>query len=197
MSLTIVTEPAAEPVSVADINDFLRLTGTGASSDTVIAGLITAARRYCEQVQGRAYIDQTLRLTLDGFPGRDYIELPRSPVSTVASVTYYSTGNTAATMTAANYFVDTASTPARVHLAYGEVWPSETLRPANGVVVQYTAGYGSAATSVPQEVKQAIKLLVGHFWENREATTFTGTVQARELPLGVESLLWLERVVSI
>lgn len=194
MPLTIVTEPATEPVTVADINSFLRLTGTGASGDTIISGLISAARRYCEQIQNRAYIDQTLRLTIDGFPGRDYIDLPRAPVSTVASIVYYGTGNTAATMTAANYFVDTASSPGRVHLAYGESWPSTTLRPANGVVIQYTAGYGSAATSVPAEVKQAIKLIVGHFWEHREETDIK---ELHEIPMGAESLLSLDRVVPI
>lgn len=199
MALTIVTAPASEPVSVDDINNFLRLTGTAASGDTLITGFIAAARRYCEGIQNRSYIDTVWKLTLDEFPSADYIDLRRPPASTVASIVYYGTGNTATTMTAGNYFVDTASSPGRVHLAYGESWPTATLRPINGVEVQYTAGYGSAATSVPDEVKQAIKLMVGQMWEHREG----GDVKqvspewVRKSIGGIDALLGLDRVVPI
>jgi len=199
MALTIVTEPALEPVTVADINDFLRITDTGAMSDSIIAVFITAARHYCEKVQNRSYIDQVWKLTVDGFPSGSNIGLPLGPVSTVASIVYYGTGNTANTMTAGNYYVDTASVPGRVSLAYGEIWPSTTLRPANGVEIQYTTGFGSVASSVPSEVRQAIKLAVGHMYEHREA----GDVKPmspewiRGAFLGTDSLLWLDRVVPI
>lgn len=194
MALTIVTEPSAEPVSTGDINDFLRLTGTAGSGDSIISGLITAARRYCERFQNRAYIEQTFNLVLDEFPDGDYIELPRPPLIAVSSVTYYSTGGTSNTMSTSLYYVDTKGQPGRVHLEYGEAWPSETLRPANGVVVEYTAGYGSAAASVPAEIKEAIKLVVGHLWERREATDIK---EVYEVPLGVHGLLWSERVVPV
>lgn len=199
MALTIVTEPTVEPVSMADINDFLRLEGTAGENDSIIPALITAARRYCEGVQNRAYVDQVLRLTVDAFPSASYIKLPRAPASTVASIVYYGTGNTANTMTVSDYYVDTASEPGRVHLAYGESWPSDTLRPANGIEVQYTAGYGSAVTSVPGEVKHAIKLIVGHMWEHREGSDVKAMSPAwiRNSFMGVDSLLWLDRVVPI
>ena len=199
MALTIVTEPALEPVSVAELNDFLRLTGTAGSSDTILTALTVAARRYCEGVQNHAYIDQVLLLTSDGFPGGSYIELPMGPITSVASVVYYSTANSANTMTAANYYVDTVSSPARLHLAYGEIWPSLTLRPANAVEVQYTAGYGSAAASVPEEARHAIKLIVGHMYEHREGSDVKqmSPEWIKNSFVGVDSLLWLDRVVPI
>ena len=199
MALTIVTEPALEPVSVAELNDFLRLTGTAGSSDTILSALTTAARIYCEGVQNHAYIDQVLKLTSDRFPGRKYIELPKGPITSVASIIYYGTGNTANTMTASNYYVDTVSSPARAYLAYGEIWPSLILRPANGVEVQYTAGYGSAATSVPENVRHAIKLIVGHMYEHREATDVRqmSPEWVRNSFMGADALLWLDRVVPI
>ena len=40
---------------------------------------------------------------------------------------------------------------------------------ANPVLVTYVAGYGAAASAVPQRAKQAILLLVGHWYRQREA----------------------------
>ena len=198
MVLTIVTEPSVEPVSLEEAEDHLRLSETSTGSeDPVIISYIKTARRVCEQVQNRAYVWQTWNLFLDGFPSKSYIEIPRPPLVSVTHIKYYGTGNTASTLTAGNYYVDTDSERGRVHLGYSEVWPSATLRPASGVEIQFVAGYGSVASSVPSEIQHAIKLLVGHFYENREATTPAGNIQARELPLGVQSLLSLDRVIPI
>jgi len=199
MALTIVTAPTREPLDLEELEEHLRLseTSTGAE-DMPLLWYLETARRYCEKAQGRAYLEQTLRLTLDRWPAGKYIEIPRPPLISISHVKYYATGGTAATMTAGNYYVDTAGEPGRVHLGYGESWPSETLRPANGVEVEFVAGYGSVATAVPAEIKQAIKLLVGHLYENREAVVaqrFGG--EHSEMPYGVEALLWLDRVVPI
>jgi uncharacterized phiE125 gp8 family phage protein len=59
--------------------------------------------------------------------------------------------------------------------------------------VRFTAGYGDTASDVPQTIRQAILLAVGHWYENREATVAVGNV--RELPLGIEALLWPYRVL--
>ena len=198
MALTIVTAPASEPLSLDEVKNHLRLSETvGSAEDSVITSYLGAARRYCEQVQGRAYIEQTWKLVLDDFPRGEMITIPRPPLMSVTHVKYYSIGGTAATMTAANYYVDTDSEPGGVRLQYGEVWPSETLRPAAGVEVQFVAGYGSLGTSVPTEIKQAMCMFVGHLYENREALTSTGNIQARELPLGVQALLGLDRIWPI
>ena len=79
-------------------------------------------------------------------------------------------------------------------LAYGESWPSFTPYPTGAVRIQFTAGYNDIA-NVPQMVKQAILLLVGHWYENREAT-LAGTI-SREIEFAVHALLWPERVVPV
>jgi uncharacterized phiE125 gp8 family phage protein len=73
-------------------------------------------------------------------------------------------------------------------------WPSATLRDVNGVNVRFVAGFGSAGTTVPQPIRQAILMLVGHYYENREAILATGAMP-KEVPLGVDSLLWPKRVL--
>ncbi len=68
----------------------------------------------------------------------------------------------------------------------GASWPGTTLRKINGVAVRFVAGYGAAGSSVPQMLRQVILFLVGHFYENREATS----QGIYKLPFGVDDLLW-------
>lgn len=109
-------------------------------------------------------------------------------------VKYYDTDDTVAYIDGGDYFVDIKSQyGGRVHLNYGKSWPSTTLRPANAVCVTFVAGYGDDSTDVPQKFRSAMLLLIGHLYENREAVV-TGVVPTK-VPIGVEALLWQDRVL--
>ena len=147
IALKLITPPALEPISLAEAKAHMRLNDTTAE-DALITALITAAREYCEGFQNRAYLEQTFELWLDDWPYRDCIAIPRPPLQSVTSIKYYGTDNAEYTMTAADYFVDTKNEPGRVSLAYSKTWPTTTLRPANGALVTFTAGYASYAGTV-------------------------------------------------
>lgn len=164
--------------------------------NSLLNSLITAARQYCETFQRRSYITQTWELWLDAFPSQNYIKIPLPPLQetpTPPVVKYYDVNDTEATFSSSDYFVDTKSEPGRVVLNYSKVWPSTTLRPVNGVCVEYIAGYGDAASTVSKEVKQAMLLLIGALYEQREAITTTG-LNINTVPFGVNALLWQDRV---
>jgi uncharacterized phiE125 gp8 family phage protein len=160
----------------------------------MLLSFITVARDYCERFQNRSFMQQTWDYVIDRWPSGITMYIPLPPLLSVTSVTYYATGGTAAVMTASTYIVDTNGEPGRVVLAYGEVWPTTTLQPANGVKVRFLAGYGSVASLVPARVKNAIKSLVGHMYEHREDTDIK---ELAEVPYGVHNLLWLDRVTPI
>ena len=160
----------------------------------LISALIKTAREYCQDYQNRQYITATWELWLDDFPGGDYIKVPLPPLQSVTSITYYDTENTAVTMDTADYFVDDKSEPGRMVLAYGKSWPSVTLRPANGVCVEFVAGYGATSTYVPEMARAAMLLIIGHLYKNREQTVERAL---SEIPLGVKALLGMNRVVPV
>lgn len=193
MALKLITPPAMEPVTLVEAKAQLRVEHT--ESDALIISLITVAREYCEGFQNRTYITQTWELWLDDWPDKDYIRIPLPPLQSVASIKYYGTDDTEYTVDAADYFVDDKSEPGRIALAYSKTWPTITLRPANAVCVEFTAGYGDAASTVPQRVKQAILLLIGYWHENREAAVM-GAV-SKEIEFAVHALLWQNRVVPV
>ena len=192
MNLKLFTPPAVEPVSLADIVSHLRIDSS--DEDSLLLSMIEAARDYCESYQNRAYITQTWELALVSFPSGNEIILPRPPLQsspTAPTVKYYDTADVEATMAAADYMVDTYAEPGRIVLKYEKTWPSTTLRPANGVIIKYVAGYGATAATVPERIIQAIKLLVGHMYENRESTDIK---ELKEIPFAVHSLLGLDRI---
>lgn len=187
MSIKIITPPAAEPVTLAEASLHCRIDGT--AENALITALIVAAREYCEAFQNRAYVTQTIELSLDRWP-RFPVNLPRPPLATVTSIKYFDTANTEHTLAAENYFVDADSEPGRVSLNNGVVLPTTTLREIGAVKIRYTAG--AVVASVPQRVKQAILLLVGYWYENREAA---GKTVSADVAFSVRALLGLDRVI--
>lgn len=193
MALKLITAPTAEPVTLAEAKLHLRVDTT--DEDTLITNMIQTAREYCEGFQNRAYLDQEWELVLDEFPAANHIEIPRPPLQSVVSLTYVDNTGASTVWDAANYIADTASEPGRLVLAYGKTWPSVTLQPAGGVKVRFKAGYpNTEVAKVSQKVKLAMLLLVGHWYEHREAVA-VGTV-ARDIEFAVEALLWQDRVVT-
>ena len=145
----------------------------------------------CEAYQNRAFITQTVKLTLDEFP--KVFVVPSPPLQSVSSITYIDTEGSTQTWSSDSYSVDTWSEPGRIVPAHGESYPS-IRGDINSVAVIYIAGYGDVASSVPERVKSAIKLLGHHLYENREAVT---EVTLNEVPMSVESLLGLDRVQMV
>jgi uncharacterized phiE125 gp8 family phage protein len=81
--------------------------------------------------------------------------------------------------------VVTSTEPGQIAPAYGGVWPYAAEVPA-AVVYRIVCGYGSGA-SVPAELLHAIRLIVGHWYENREEVV-VGTITAT-IPRGAQALL--------
>lgn len=184
--------PAEEPITLAEAKLHLRVDSN--DDDTLITNLIVAAREWCEGFQNRAYITQSYVLTMDRFPRRDFIRIPRPPLQSIASVKYTSSEGIVMTIDPGDYQVDTNSEPGRIVLAVGKSWPATTLQAANAVAIDFTAGYGTAS-DVPQAVKQAMLLLIGGWYEQREYLLIGRPTQ--EVPFAVTALLSQARVVPI
>lgn len=183
--IEVVTDPAAEPVSVAEAKQHLRVDID--DDDALIASYVTAARQWCESFLRRALVTQTLRYTLDEWPDRDYIVLPRPPLQSITSLVYIDDDGNTDTVASATYHADTARS--RLYLANDYDWPTETLRSVAAVQVTYVAGYGGPE-DVPQVIKSAILLALGDLYEMRENTVVGAGNSALVVPFGVQAMLW-------
>lgn len=161
--------------------------GGADAEDTLIEGLITAARQMCESITNRAFVTQTWTLYLEDWPEDDWLKLPKGNLQSVESVKYTDSAGTVQTLVEdTDYLVDTYSEPGRIVLAYGESWPTESLYPANPIAIEFTCGYGDA-DDVPKAIKQALLLLVGHWYEHREAVLVGAA--SKEIEFAVRALL--------
>lgn len=158
-----------------------------ATEDSLVSALITAAREYCELYTGRAMATQTLEAYANSFGCRNYIRLPMRPIQSVTSVKYKDSDGTETTLTAdTDYIADMDE--GRIVLPYGETWPSFTAYTVNPVKIRYIAGY-YASNLIPKAIKQAMLLLIGHWYANREAVGNAGG----EIEFAVRALLSLYR----
>lgn len=193
-TLTRSVAPTVEPVTTDEVRTHLRL-DPDPQDETQLSALITAAREHVEAWIEKALLTQTWVLRLDNFPSScEAIRPDMPPMLGVTSIVYTATDGTSTTLSASLYQTDIYSMPGRIMPAYGQAWPSVQSGTMNAVTVTYTAGYGAAATAVPGPIKQAILMLIGELWENREAT-LVGTINT-ELPFSVKALLGPYRTMT-
>jgi uncharacterized phiE125 gp8 family phage protein len=169
MAHKLITAPTVEPLDAATLKLWCRIDGT--DEDTLITSLfIPAARQACEHATGRALIAQTWESVLDGWPAASAIELLRAPVLAITSVKYIDTAGVEQTLSGAAYALDKDSEPGWLLPAYDTDWP-EARDTANAIRVRYTAGYGTAATDVPQALRMWIALHAAAAYQSREAVS--------------------------
>ena len=135
MTLTLVTGPVSEPVDRADAKLHLRVDGT--EEDTLIDGLIAAARLNIEAHAAVALIAQTWTWTLDTWPGL-VVSLPLGPVTSIVSVAVDGT------MLPADGYALVSGTHARLVPGASGKWTVPAAL-AGGIEITFEAGFGVGA----------------------------------------------------
>jgi uncharacterized phiE125 gp8 family phage protein len=177
--LSVVTAATTFPITTNDAKVHLRVTGN--DEDRYIYSLIQAACGMIDGPDGIGYAvtAQTWKLTCDTFP--DYFEIPLGGSNiAVTEVGYLDAAGTPQVVAGANYRVIADVDPVRVEPAVGFSWPG-TRQASGGVYVKFTAG-----GNPPLVIRQAILLIVGHLYANREAV---GPGNLAPVPMAVESIL--------
>lgn len=187
----LVTPPAITPISLSEAKAWLDINYT--DKDTIITGLIKAATAHLDGwsgILGRCLVEQSWRQDFDRFAR--CLRIPLAPVLEITSIKYDDEAGDEQTVSADEYallnddlgpyilFNDDVSFPAL-----------SAVRPA--VRVTYKAGYANGGThpnytsTVPDDIKHAIALLVRHWFDNPTAVVVG--VSAQAVPMSVDALL--------
>lgn len=180
MGLKLITPATGLAVSLADVKTHLRVSAD--HDDAYITMLIKAAVGTLEKALNRAIGTQTYRLTLSEWPESGEIVLPNPPLSSVSSIVYVDTDGATQTLASSQYIVNDDNEPGLITPAHDIDWP-EVQEQSNAITITYITGYAT----IPEPLQAAVLLLVGHWYENREAV-LTGTI-ATDLPLAVQFIL--------
>ena len=172
-SVTVAATDA--PVSVDEVKLRLRIDAADDQSDVQL--MIAGATGYVEKYCNTRLATQTVVMKCDSF--RDFGYLPEAPLQSVSSVTYVDTAGAAQTLSTDVYEVRADGLDASIVLKPGQQWPATQL----GSRITVTAVVGYAA--VPDAVKNAILLLIGGYYADREPA---------DLPAGAHAVpgtLWV------
>ncbi len=183
--------PATYPVTAAEVKAQLQIDSGDTTWDTLIDNLIAAATSYLDGysgILGRCIISQTWEARFGCFESE--FELPFPDVSAVV-VKYYDASDTLQTYSSSYYQLVQEACGSVVSVYLTSTWPAVTLNREDKVVITMTVGY----SSVPAAIKQAILLMVGHWFANRETVNVGNIVS--ELPFGATALLAPYRRVGV
>jgi hypothetical protein len=212
-SISTLQQPSVECLTVDALKAHLRVTVS--DDDDLIGGLIPVARELVENWTRRAILPTQYQICFDRFPllaNTQYspgnpnvlapvvqnfpldpspwsLLFPRSPLISVDAVQYVDLSLNLQTMAASGYIVDAQSEPGRITTATGGYWPATAFVP-RAVRISFTAGYATSAL-VPPTLKQAIKMLVGAFYDSRDWHT---SVTLADAPPAVAALVAMNEV---
>ena len=201
-SLERTSDPSVEPLSLSEVRNHVGIVGD--HDNDRLSDLIQAAREQFEIDTGLALINQTWVQRLDRPPwfgtnhnfidllddqlfhtrssgiGRN-VRLLRRPVSSLTSVTYLDLNGDSQTWSSSEYELDEKRVAPVVWLAYNQSWPS-TRAIQNALTFTFVAGYGAAASDVPELIRQALLLQISAWYENRcmgpnEAASYEAVVE--------------------
>lgn len=190
MGLIRTIKPTSDPVSLSDTKLHLRYEES--EDNPLIEREIKSATDWVEQFLNRQLMPATYELTLSQFPGSvTPIWLDKPPTQSITAITYFDAAEVEQTFPAADYVLDISTAPATVRPVDGKTWPSTDTRP-EAAKVTYVAGYADA-DAIPGAIKSAVMYWVSHLYEHREPVVLTGS--PKEIPMGVNSLLWPHRIV--
>ncbi|NTJ41709.1 hypothetical protein G6L28_03725 [Agrobacterium larrymoorei] len=189
MTYATVTPPAAEALTLADVKAHLRL--DGAQEDALLTSLIVTAREHLERQTGLCLMRQTLRLYLDEWPRDGVILIAKGPVQAIETILVFDDAGDPQDITGTDKLLDGDGRPARLWLRN----PPAPGQPLNGIEVDFTAGFGESGADVPDTLKRAMLIHIGHMFAFRGAVAPTD--QPAGVPPGYERLIGPFRRVGL
>lgn len=194
MSLILVTPPVRQPITVAELRDYLKI---GTDEDVKLAYLIKAATLKIENETKQKIVVQTWKQVYDDFP--DVVKFELQPVRSITSVTYYDLDGSLISLDSTQYRKNLEANPAFLTYPYLTLfWPYTEFGRLSAVSVSYTVGYDSVnpsdptaelAKPIPDDLRQAIFMTAAHFYSNPEPVMVGAGIVAVELPKSIDWLI--------
>jgi uncharacterized phiE125 gp8 family phage protein len=188
-ALEIVDAPATKPITLAEVKAQLRVEHS--DDDVIIQRLIDVVVAYTDVrgALGQAMITQKWAQWMGPNPTQK-VALVLGPVQSVTAIKYYDVDGVLQTDTLANYQTFGTDFTSTVGPKDGFAWPATQNR-SDAIRIEYEIGFGDAIADVPQSIRHALMLLVGHWYDNREQSQAD---KLQDIPYGFEELLNISRV---
>lgn len=184
-----ITTLVDDVVSLADAKSHLKVDYP--DDDALIGMYIKAARQLCEKHMNRALVPKTIEEMIRCFPAVSgqhqfrEIKLSWGPLIQVDSIKYWDAETPSVQQTIEstdltdNFIMDTGPMFPIVQPISTYTYPDTDAR-KYPVTVRYQAGYADTA-DIPQPIKQAMLLMIGEMYEDRENKVYKFPTWANSL----------------
>jgi uncharacterized phiE125 gp8 family phage protein len=170
------TAPGSALFAFSDIAYHLRIDSDVqalTAEQNYVNSLVAAATEYAEEALYASLVTRTITATffLDDGPS---LTLPRGPVQSITSVTDQDGAHPGYTLERYGRYDQIICPSWRLPMPYMAIWdnyPVIQQLPRRSLAVVYQAGFGDAATNVPADIMQAIRVHVGLMYEQRQSAT--------------------------
>ena len=181
MTYALITPPPAEALTLAEVKAHLRL--DDGSEDGLLASLLRVAREHLERRTGLCLITQVWRLHLESIPEDRVFQIAKGPVQIIESLSIYDEAGEELVL------------PATGHVLYGNTRPARLVLDrnvnsaiaANGIEIDFSAGYGESCADVPDTLKRAMLMHVAQMFAFRGAVAVED--QPADIPVGYDHLV--------
>ncbi len=191
MTLSLLNGPFMEPVSLTEAKLHIRLDSD--NEDDLLKALITTARLHVERLTKRIFLQQTWRFYADTLPEDGLLEIPLGPLVSIDKVTFYNGEGMPKLIEPQDYVSDISSHPARIKFRPTVIKaPKKAL---NGIEIDFQVGFGITTLDVPRDLRQAVLMLVAHWYENRSEVS--ADFNLSPTPKGVDALIAPYRCVRL
>ncbi len=189
MTIALITPPASEPLSIAEMKTHLRIDHD--HEDDLLLELLRAARQYTEFASGQKLLTQLWRQYVSGISQDRCVTLKVAPVQSISAVIAYDAEGEPSPLSLDEFDLVRGTEPVQLRFSDGV----NMGRAANGLEIDIIAGLTDLAVEVPDTLKHAIRLLVAHWYEFRGA--ISPQQQPVSLPPGFDSLVRAYRPVRL
>jgi uncharacterized phiE125 gp8 family phage protein len=180
-----LTDSGNEPVTIQEAQDQLRVDSDADQENVDL--LIRAAREQFERDTDYVLTTQTWKYVAGSFP-QGVICLRKSNISSIDSVQYVDENGDTQTFDASNYNTSIREDLSYIALNDGSSWPDTKTGQLDSVIVNFTAGYSDPPVNCKYDIKQAIRLLITHFYDNRNDVEMMPGMTAVVNPRGYDTI---------
>lgn len=174
----VVVPPAVEPITLNQAKEQCGLLSIETHADALLQQLVKSARAHVEKICNAVWAPQTIESTCDRFG--DLIRLPLGPISSVEHIKYVDPMGATQTLSVDIFDVRKDGLEPSIALKHGQSWPR--VQPGSRISLR-----GIFGGDVPDDVRQAILMIVAHWYLNREAIMRKDDAALN--PVGVDWLL--------
>ena len=159
----LLTDSVGLALTTTEVNAHLKTNYTDIATDVYMSLLVKTVQKVAEKYTGRDFLTKTWLCLANGWT--DYIQLRRSPLQSITSITYINKDEVTQTLDSSKFDILERTEYSSIVFNSNMDYPTLSDKP-QPITIEFLDGYGTEA-DIPQDLKLAMLQHLAMLWENR------------------------------